>query len=105
MSLTSTFLDDHSHRTQIYTLSLHDALPICHHVGDPAPAEMDITLGCHDRRRVGGVNTAQKVGTLDETAEWRRRQRSEEHTSELQSHSDLVCRLLLEKKNLKRLFP
>src|SRR5438034_1216004 len=75
MSLTSTFLDDHSHRTQIYTLSLHDALPICHHVGDPAPAEMDITLGCHDRRRVGGVNTAQKVGTLDETAEWRRRQR------------------------------
>src|SRR5207247_2430026 len=46
-----------------------------HHVGDPAPAEMDITLGCHDRRRVGGVNTAQKVGTLDETAEWRQRQR------------------------------
>src|ERR671916_769267 len=36
---------------------------------------------------------------------WRRRQlhiaeRSEEHTSELQSHSDLVCRLLLEKKNV-----
>src|SRR5438034_8187999 len=32
------------------------------------------------------------------------RSRSEEHTSELQSHSDLVCRLLLEKKNLKRRF-
>src|SRR5260221_6540485 len=30
------------------------------------------------------------------------RQRSEEHTSELQSHSDLVCRLLLEKKKLRR---
>src|SRR5260221_5189082 len=30
---------------------------------------------------------------------WRQRNRSEEHTSELQSHSDLVCRLLLEKKN------
>src|SRR5260221_4062684 len=32
------------------------------------------------------------------TARWRTRHRSEEHTSELQSHSDLVCRLLLEKK-------
>src|SRR5947207_3555329 len=31
--------------------------------------------------------------------------RSEEHTSELQSHSDLVCRLLLEKKNIKARFP
>src|SRR5437773_3524187 len=30
--------------------------------------------------------------------------RSEEHTSELQSHHDLVCRLLLEKKNIRRLF-
>src|SRR5215204_2834 len=34
------------------------------------------------------------------TVRWRQRPRSEEHTSELQSHSDLVCRLLLEKKNL-----
>src|SRR5438132_4375666 len=34
--------------------------------------------------------------------ESRRSRRSEEHTSELQSHSDLVCRLLLEKKNEKR---
>src|SRR5438034_8231293 len=33
------------------------------------------------------------------TARWTRSRRSEEHTSELQSHSDLVCRLLLEKKN------
>src|SRR5437588_9375494 len=32
-------------------------------------------------------------------------QRSEEHTSELQSHSDLVCRLLLEKKNMRRIVP
>src|SRR5260221_11632429 len=46
-----------------------------------------ITLYQHqDAREVSGVNT--------------RAERSEEHTSELQSHSDLVCRLLLEKKNI-----
>src|SRR5476649_3085040 len=59
--------------TEIYTLSLHDALPICHRATGklpPAPAS--------DLRCVAA--------------------RSEEHTSELQSHSDLVCRLLLEKK-------
>src|SRR5260221_4243747 len=58
--------------TEIYTLSLHDALPICRAL---RPA-----CGSH-RYRTGYVP-------------WR----SEEHTSELQSHSDLVCRLLLEKK-------
>src|SRR6266704_7185348 len=57
--------------TEIYTLSLHDALPICHDVGHhPQPARRDHQH--HDR--------------------------SEEHTSELQSRFDLVCRLLLEKK-------
>src|SRR6266853_6898974 len=57
--------------TEIYTLSLHDALPI-----------FDQFPGCRD-------------------GEWSSRgsdQRSEEHTSELQSQSNLVCRLLLEKK-------
>src|SRR5476649_3100995 len=58
--------------TEIYTLSLHDALPISY---QPT-----------DRRPIASRN-------------WRVFQRSEEHTSELQSHSDLVCRLLLEKKN------
>src|SRR2546428_4815034 len=64
--------------TEIYTLSLHDALPIS---GAECPAP-----------RLGGTRSAS----------WRkgaaRRSRSEEHTSELQSRSDLVCRLLLEKK-------
>src|SRR5438034_10716107 len=41
------------------------------------------------------ITTAKEVATLD-------RLRSEEHTSELQSHSDLVCRLLLEKKKKKK---
>src|SRR2546426_6006454 len=65
--------------TEIYTLSLHDALPIWvvrvaadRHVGDAA-------RGRHD------------AGELA-------RERSEEHTSELQSPCNLVCRLLLEKK-------
>src|SRR5690348_17682765 len=77
--------------TEIYTLSLHDALPISH--GDErkqdqrAPKEMRlnrrISLFFHRRRALGGEIEG----------------RSEEHTSELQSPVHLVCRLLLEKKN------
>src|SRR5260370_29720773 len=70
--------------TEIYTLSLHDALPIF-----PAPAQSRIVY----------VNS---YGGVWETS-WRKAFfepfRSEEHTSELQSHLNLVCRLLLEKKN------
>src|SRR5260221_12975656 len=61
--------------TEIYTLSLHDALPICR-------------FRC--RPRQGNPRSHCQ------------RHRSEEHTSELQSHSDLVCRLLLEKKKKKK---
>src|SRR5260221_3693114 len=66
--------------TEIYTLSLHDALPIC--------------IADHARKADPDGRAAQVRGIAD--------QRSEEHTSELQSHSDLVCRLLLEKKNTHR---
>src|SRR5215216_8180035 len=68
----SFFFFNDTATTEIYTLSLHDALPIS---GDrrPRPA------GCHPER------------LLDH-------RRSEEHTSELQSPDHLVCRLLLEKK-------
>src|SRR5438034_3491433 len=62
--------------TEIYTLSLHDALPISQHSASTR-AITARQLQAHVRRM---------------------RPRSEEHTSELQSHSDLVCRLLLEKK-------
>src|SRR5574343_2048905 len=58
--------------TEIYTLSLHDALPI-----SPSPVRWSITWTTTTTRPCS---------------------RSEEHTSELQSHHDLVCRLLLEKK-------
>src|SRR5437667_3150826 len=64
--------------TEIYTLSLHDALPIL-------------------AMRAGWVreDTATRVVPVLRCP---RHPRSEEHTSELQSHHDLVCRLLLEKK-------
>src|SRR5437764_291053 len=67
--------------TELYTLSLHDALPIW-----PRPRR---TAG--NRRR--GAVEAHDGGR-------RRSRRSEEHTSELQSPMYLVCRLLLEKKNI-----
>src|SRR5438270_4414244 len=69
--------------TEIYTLSLHDALPICSRsarAGRPATSPSGMPVNTH-------LSTAT---------------RSEEHTSELQSQSNLVCRLLLEKKKNKR---
>src|SRR3712207_8205598 len=79
--------------TEIYTLSLHDALPICakkrqldqltvpHGIGYGLAQAMALIPGVS---RSGGTITA----------------RSEEHTSELQSRQYLVCRLLLEKKKI-----
>src|SRR2546425_8765185 len=64
--------------TEIYTLSLHDALPISA-VGQSKP-QREGSQGWTKRLDVGGIA------------------RSEEHTSELQSLAYLVCRLLLEKK-------
>src|SRR3712207_7261153 len=91
--------------TEIYTLSLHDALPILrdaqplgeqrrHHrqlaVGRLRAAQHDVERDLlqrrgQDRRRLRGAGAVDGV-------------RSEEHTSELQSRQYLVCRLLLEKK-------
>src|SRR5437773_6301096 len=68
------------------TLSLHDALPI-----SIAQAKLP------DEVKRQGVNTKKKSPSIL-LCDFR----SEEHTSELQSHHDLVCRLLLEKKNKKR---
>src|SRR5438034_6750116 len=71
--------------TEIYTLSLHDALPIFH--------------CCRSRRcRSPRTSAIRSAVVCAEAASSARDRRSEEHTSELQSHSDLVCRLLLEKK-------
>src|SRR2546430_13643579 len=64
--------------TEIYTLSLHDALPISTMPSIPCSIALRASSGCKTPFR-----------------------RSEEHTSELQSQSNLVCRLLLEKKKKK----
>src|SRR5947208_4449957 len=71
--------------TEIYTLSLHDALPIFRE---------------HDRHQHAAQDAESESGQRDtrQFAGHEQRGRSEEHTSELQSPDHLVCRLLLEKK-------
>src|SRR5205823_14085854 len=78
--------------TEIYTLSLHDALPICVQVGRGSRP----LRGRRRRERTRQRRPRRRRGDR------RSRQRSEEHTSELQSLAYLVCRLLLEKKKNKQ---
>src|SRR5206468_12108386 len=107
----SSFFSHAPAPTAIYTLSLHDALPISRSlrsgrcrpgraavrgvadehvlVVDPVTA---VDPAAHDLVR-GACASGCAVGDVDAG-------RSEEHTSELQSRSDLVCRLLLEKKKI-----
>src|SRR5260370_29263457 len=73
--------------TEIYTLSLHDALPIS--MAKPCPSPLRPTMQePRDGKRMMYMSKPY---------------RSEEHTSELQSHLNLVCRLLLEKKKNDKL--
>src|SRR5438034_2672479 len=81
--------------TEIYTLSLHDALPIFAVTSSASP---DSPRPIRTSRL---SVLAEKVTRLGPRFSNRAVYRSEEHTSELQSHSDLVCRLLLEKKKKK----
>src|SRR5260370_10166324 len=95
-SLLSFFFFNDTATTEIYTLSLHDALPI---------SRMNVphTLGIAGRTRgieperdlIGRALGSRLVRDIGE-------ERSEEHTSELQSHLNLVCRLLLEKKKIMK---
>src|SRR2546430_12027663 len=88
--------------TEIYTLSLHDALPICcrplagtgtfGRTRRPLPARRANFL------RRSASRTPRRPRGLSRT-------RSEEHTSELQSQSNIVCRLLLEKKKHRLIRP
>src|SRR3712207_8131608 len=98
-NLTLIFFFNDTATTEIYTLSLHDALPIC-----------PLKLACKDiGRRIGsrkhdGIligpppHLARHGRCLRRRLVLRAVERSEEHTSELQSRQYLVCRLLLEKK-------
>src|SRR5438034_5017268 len=85
------FLYHASPPPDIYTLSLHDALPICNS-GRP--------LKVWTRQGLTHHSTSPRVARITSSGDVRPA-RSEEHTSELQSHSDIVCRLLLEKKKLR----
>src|SRR3712207_7372436 len=79
--------------TEIYTLSLHDALPISHGSPRGRAARTSPTTRDYARRSIGSPATGRTSSCCAG-----RRPRSEEHTSELQSRQYLVCRLLLEKK-------
>src|SRR2546422_8522279 len=82
--------------TEIYTLSLHDALPISRRA--------DVSLGGGKGKGERGMNDPIRVGVIGAGAIAQiAHLRSEEHTSELQSRLHLVCRLLLEKKKKKKL--
>src|SRR3712207_7246877 len=96
MRMFDFFFFNDTATTEIYTLSLHDALPIW---GGrllrrrlPVPAH-PVHPGALDARRPGQPRGRDRQGSPGH-----RGHRSEEHTSELQSRQYLVCRLLLEKK-------
>src|SRR5688572_31887421 len=76
--------------TEIYPLSLHDALPICL-----------MSSASTRRARRNAATRARARSSCPRSASAPAAARSEEHTSELQSQSNLVCRLLLEKKKIK----
>src|SRR5690606_41409049 len=94
---------------EIYPLSLHDALPICLQrlerggpelqAEDVAFPRQQVVVDVHAPHR---AQVAADDGVGDDGGDFggRRLARSEEHTSELQSRENLVCRLLLEKKKL-----
>src|SRR5260370_18335440 len=88
--MLSIFFFNDTATTEIYTLSLHDALPI--YIDYRYAQKSDQVSKAELRRALESVEKFTK--SISET------ERSEEHTSELQSHLNLVCRLLLEKKKM-----
>src|SRR5258708_17235778 len=86
--IVSFFFFNDTATTEIYTLSLHDALPICVATGVPSADRV------RDVKKEDRGQPAHSEASPDSRPDIR----SEEHTSELQSPDHLVCRLLLEKK-------
>src|SRR5262249_59999718 len=102
--LPSFFLT-HPATTALSPLSLHDALPICRHRPGGCRRPWRVPPPPRRRRRGCSRRTCHRRGRRRGPshvpscpARRRARPRSEEHTSELQSLTNLVCRLLLEKK-------
>src|SRR5437870_7806048 len=93
MLLLHLFFFNDTATTEIYTLSLHDALPI-------SQARVHVCPSSWRAARAQPISSRQTVAGLEmpNAARCRDGRRSEEHTSELQSRGHLVCRLLLEKK-------
>src|SRR5438270_9193914 len=100
--LTNFSLFTHTASTDHYPLSLHDALPILPHGDAVAPPDLARDAPVADVLHPVEVDFGPAVGPELDVAAFDGRDgehpRSEEHTSELQSQSNLVCRLLLEKK-------
>src|SRR2546430_6914156 len=90
LQLSLFFFFNDTATTEIYTLSLHDALPISAFLSMGVGPEMGLSFLLP---RIVGLASATDMLLS----------RSEEHTSELQSQSNLVCRLLLEKKKIHEL--
>src|SRR3712207_8322669 len=95
--MTFFFFNDTA-TTEIYTLSLHDALPICGRAPSGTGSEASFprcrtqgSMSHHPKLKHVSLVNVHLTGPSDAS-------RSEEHTSELQSRQYLVCRLLLEKK-------
>src|SRR5437868_12973692 len=96
------FLFNAPSTTVLYTLSLHDALPIFSHW---SWAMRSAALGTGDTAAGQQQGSWRTCALSPESRRvYLRAPRSEEHTSELQSRFDLVCRLLLEKKNRKTVY-
>src|SRR2546422_3685333 len=91
-TLSLFFFFNDTATTEIYTLSLHDALPISINFAGAINSLQQLWTG----RKIPFQRTPKVPG--------RTAARSEEHTSELQSRLHLVCRLLLEKKKTKGVF-
>src|SRR2546429_4854587 len=93
MTSLSLFFFNDTATTEIYTLSLHDALPISFFA-----VCLGRSLRRREWRRGGSRALSDGSGCLYPRSSPHPAGRSEEHTSELQSRLHLVCRLLLEKK-------
>src|SRR3712207_7805895 len=91
---TFIFFFNDTATTEIYTLSLHDALPICVVLAVPAAVLAARAVDLQNSQ-IPRPQEAREPGPVAARA---LDPRSEEHTSELQSRQYLVCRLLLEKK-------
>src|SRR5438046_8431560 len=97
----------HSHYTatsSLYTLSLHDALPISSlRARRRSPGGPEQPPGGPASQHLSGSPLLVSAKWCSKDLRISGRERSEEHTSELQSLTNLVCRLLLEKKKNKKI--